>query len=95
VILTDLAGLADRYERVPAQLRDLVEQYPGARAIRNDVGNLAILTAGGTYLGWIDVLTGDVHITRDDLAIRADPLCVWPNGVCTCGEPEGHTREQA
>ncbi len=20
----------------------------------------------------------------------ADPRCVWPNGVCTCGEPEGH-----
>lgn len=22
---------------------------------------------------------------------RADPNCVWPDGVCTCGEPEGHT----
>jgi hypothetical protein len=21
---------------------------------------------------------------------RADPNCVYPDGVCTCGEPEGH-----
>jgi hypothetical protein len=27
---------------------------------------------------------------------RVDPLCVWPEGVCTCGEPEGHQgREDA
>jgi len=21
---------------------------------------------------------------------KSDPLCVYPDGVCTCGEPEGH-----
>lgn len=25
-----------------------------------------------------------------DQATKADPNCVWPDGVCTCGEPEGH-----
>jgi transcriptional regulator with XRE-family HTH domain len=27
---------------------------------------------------------------EDDRSGRADPLCVSPDGVCTCGEPEGH-----
>lgn len=55
-----IADLADRYESVSADLRDLARANPGAHVVRNDVGNLAVVTAGGTYLGYIDVLTGEV-----------------------------------
>ena len=54
--------LANRYERLPALLDHVAEQYPGARVVRNEVGNLAVLTRDGTYIGYIDVLTGEVEV---------------------------------
>jgi hypothetical protein len=57
-----LTHLAEGYERLQAQLRDLAQTHPGAGVVRNDVGNLAVLDADGTYIGWIDTLTGEVEI---------------------------------
>ena len=60
--MSTLLELADRYERLPGLLRRVAEQYPGARVVRNDVGNLAVVTADGTYIGYIDVLSGEVDV---------------------------------
>jgi hypothetical protein len=57
--VTTVRQLANRYEGLPAMLDHVAEQYPGADVVRNDVGNLAVLTSDGTYIGYIDVLTGD------------------------------------
>jgi hypothetical protein len=59
--MTRLDELADRYRQLPAAMRALAEQYPGAQVVRNAIGNLAILTAGGEYVGWVDVLAGTVE----------------------------------
>jgi hypothetical protein len=56
-----LAELADGYEGLPAKMRDVAIRFPGARVVRNQVGNLAILSADGEYVGWIDVLMGEVE----------------------------------
>lgn len=60
--MTTLAELADRYERLSAKMRVMVERNPEATVIRNLVGNLAVLAADGEPIGWIDVLTGEVEI---------------------------------
>lgn len=52
--------LAERYEELPRQLYDLAGRHPNATVVRNDVGNLSILNADGSHVGWIDVLTGEV-----------------------------------
>lgn len=57
-----LTALIDRYVQLPARMRELSALYPGARVVRNDVGNLAVLTADNTYVAWIDTLTGEVEI---------------------------------
>jgi hypothetical protein len=57
-----LAVLVDRYVQLPGRMRELFALYPGARVVRNDVGNLAVLNADDTYVAWIDTLTGEVEI---------------------------------
>jgi hypothetical protein len=60
--MTTVRQLANRYEGLPALLDHIAEQYPGAHVVRNDVGNLAVLSRDGTYIGFIDVLTGEVDV---------------------------------
>lgn len=61
--MTTLLHLAAAYEDLPQRLLDHVaEQYPGAYVVRNEVGNLAVLSADGTYIGYIDVLSGEVEV---------------------------------
>ncbi len=35
-------------------------QFPGAKVMRNSVGNLAIVGDDGSYLGYVDLTDGDV-----------------------------------
>ena len=58
-----VSELAGRYTRLPAALRDVAAQFPHAIVVRNAVGNLGIVGVDGSYVGWIDVLEGKVHLT--------------------------------
>lgn len=53
--------LTAHYEWMITQLRDIAHEHPHAEVARNSVGNLTITTADGAYLGYIDVLTGEVE----------------------------------
>ncbi len=39
----------------------LQRRAPGATLVRNQMGNLAVMN-GHLYLGWVDLLTGDVTL---------------------------------
>ena len=57
-------------------------------------GHDVYLTDGSdTSIGtWVDVRQV-AHASKPNASgpNEADPHCVWPNRVCTCGEPEGYT----
>lgn len=55
-----VADLADRYEQAAAILAEWAQWNPGAYVVRDAVGNLAVVTAAGAYVGYVDVLTGEV-----------------------------------
>lgn len=57
-----LEGLRDAYLTLPEQLNEVLRRWPEAKVIRNDVGNLAIISEHDQYVGYIDVLTGEVVI---------------------------------
>lgn len=52
---TALHALADR-------LSVLLERHPDATVVRSRVGNLSILDVSGKYIGWADVITGEVQM---------------------------------
>ena len=59
-----LTELAEAYEQAAARLRTTAERIPGAFVIRNQVGNLGIIRPDdGSYVGFVDVLTGEVWLS--------------------------------
>lgn len=53
---------------------DVRTRFPHARLVKNAVGNLAIMNEGGTYIGYMDLRTGDVELTElPDAAARSNP----------------------
>jgi hypothetical protein len=66
-VATPLPDLLTGYRRLASALPAVIMKYPGARVVRNKVGNLSIvLETDGVveYLGYIDVRTGDVIISE-------------------------------
>lgn len=59
--VTALRALADG-------LSVLLERHPDAMVIRSRVGNLSILDARGKYIGWADVITGEVQMIAGERA---------------------------
>lgn len=59
--VTALRALADG-------LSALLERHPDATVVRSRVGNLSILDAAGKYIGWADVITGEVQMIARERA---------------------------
>lgn len=59
--MTGLDELAGWYRQLSIRMAELSERFPGATVVRSQVGNLSII-ADDRYVGWIDVLTGEVEI---------------------------------
>jgi hypothetical protein len=67
VVTTELDQLVTGYRRVADGLADLLTRYPGAYAVRNTVGNIAILDRHHDFIAAIDVLQGALEeYTGDD-----------------------------
>lgn len=49
---------------ISAKIPEVMRRHPGARVVRNDVGNLAIVDRDGAYLGYIDLYNGEVETER-------------------------------
>lgn len=84
--------LAGRYERPPAALRSIAEMYPGATVVRNDVGNLAVLTARRHVRG-VDRCAhrggGDDlrrRCIQDKEPLGATQRCCWPVTDAMCSK---------
>lgn len=58
-----------------AAAQAVIERAPQARLVKNQVGNLAIVTAEGDYVGHVDLRTGDVELFAEDPGadVRVDP----------------------
>jgi hypothetical protein len=66
-VATSLPDLLAGFRRLASALPAVIDQYPGARVVRNQVGNLSIIGTSGIepeYLGYIDVRTGDIVISE-------------------------------
>lgn len=64
-VATPLLDLLTNYRRIVANLPAVIEQYPDARVVRNQAGNLSIvvnLDDQVEQVGWIDVRTGDIDL---------------------------------
>lgn len=62
-VATPLPDLLVGYRRLASALPAVITKYPGARVVRNQLGNLSIVREVDgevEYLGYIDVRTGDV-----------------------------------
>jgi hypothetical protein len=62
-VATPLPDVLSGFRRLASALPAVITEYPGARVVRNPVGNLSILLVDGdqvTYIGYIDVRTGDI-----------------------------------
>lgn len=51
-------------EALAAVAQEFAQRYPGARLVKNLVGNLLIVI-GGETVGWIDLLDGTAHHLAD------------------------------
>jgi hypothetical protein len=57
-----VAVVADNLMTLASRLTDVATAHPGAQVTRSQVGNLSILDADRRYIGWADVLTGEVNM---------------------------------
>ncbi len=48
-------------EQFLAAATEVAQRFPDAVLVRNQVGNLAIMSSAGEYVGWVDLSCGDVH----------------------------------
>lgn len=62
-------------EEFLAAARAVYERTPGARLTKNQVGNLAIIDAGGEYVGYVDVgsTVGEHEIPGQGAVYLEDP----------------------
>jgi hypothetical protein len=66
-VATSLPDLLSGFRRLASALPAVITEYPGARVVRNPVGNLSILVLDGdhvTCIGYIDIRTGDIVIDQ-------------------------------
>ncbi len=63
-VATPLPDLLIGYRRLASALPAVIAQYPEARVVRNQLGNLSIVRVHANeeaeYLGYIDIRTGDI-----------------------------------
>lgn len=79
-----IVGSGKRYKRYGLILLCSGPDCAGAEMFADGINVASVMTATDAHVKEYEGCTG----LRD--AEKSDPHCVYPDGMCTCGEPEGH-----